>query len=220
MNPSPRIKICGLTRLEDALLSYELGATYLGIIMAKGTPREVSEQDARIIIHEVRRIASKNPPKLVGVFLHESPEEIADLQTRLDFDHVQVHGEVTEKHRSVIPVPVVPAFRMKTAESASEAIEALRFGPVLLDAYAPDKHGGTGHRFNHDWAIPVVEKGPVYIAGGLGPENIAEVVHGFRTQGILPHAFDLSSGVEEVVRIKSPDKLRAFFEQFKRALRA
>lgn len=209
----PKIKICGLTRPQDAQLALELGAQYLGFIFAKGTPREVNAQLVQETLQTLPKRVGKNGVgySIVGVFLHESPETIQQLVEECALEFVQIHGPVSPAHRNQISVPIIPAIRMKNEDSTLEAESHLPHGPVLLDTYAPDQHGGTGKTFRHELAFPIIPKGQVFIAGGLNGENIAEVYSAFHATGNLPYAFDLSSGVEAEPRIKSEEKMRAFF---------
>lgn len=214
----PKIKICGLTRLQDAELAITLGAQYLGFIFAKNTPREVNPTTVRNILQALRSKskASDHSFFTVGVFLSETPAEIQQNIHECQLDYAQVHAAVTPEHRNIIQVPVIPAVRMKDEDSVNEATEHLTHGPVLLDTYAPNQHGGTGKTFRHELAFPLIPKGRVMIAGGLNAENISEVYTAFRQADRLPFAFDLSSGVEAEPRIKSGEKLQAFFRNYQR----
>ncbi|MGF1572681.1 MAG: phosphoribosylanthranilate isomerase [Sumerlaeia bacterium] len=212
----PFIKICGLTRLQDAQLALTLGARYLGFIFAQGTPRVVDVKNVQEILQSLGKQSKAADQDFfsVGVFLNESPAEIQRIVQACKLDFAQVHGPVTPLHRAAIQVPVIPAIRMKNEASTQEAAQHLAYGPVLLDTYAENQHGGTGKTFRHELAFPLLTQGKVMIAGGIGPGNIAAVYQAFQTAGKLPFGFDLSSGIEAEVRVKSEEKIRAFFTAY------
>ncbi len=210
-NDRPFVKVCGLTRAEDALLALELGASFLGLIFAENTPRLLSQNQARALLADVRMAACGEPVRPVGVFVHEPIEFIHSCVHDLELAAVQLHTTHSLEDRLSLGVPVIQAIRMRGPESAAEIDRALIDGPVLLDAFVEGQHGGTGRVFDHELAFPHVRRGPMFIAGGLNPENIAGIAARFREEDALPYVFDVSSGLEAEPRIKSHDKMRAFF---------
>jgi indole-3-glycerol phosphate synthase/phosphoribosylanthranilate isomerase len=195
------VKVCGLTRPEDAVAAWEAGASWGGLVFAADSPRRVSVERARA----VREAA---PLRWAGVFVNESPERVGATARDLRLDAVQLHGEegpdVVNAVRGRLPegCEVWKAVRVRDGAPRLDATGADR---LLLDAWRNGARGGTGERF--DWKIAAnhPDRDRIVLAGGLDPGNvpIAEAVGA----GML----DVSSGVEEAPGIKSGDRLRAFF---------
>lgn len=197
-----RIKICGITNLEDALLAAELGANALGFIFFAKSPRSVAPEAAREII---RRL----PPFVVtvGVFVDEDAAVVEDLAARAGLDWVQLHGQETPDYCRNLSRRVMKAFRIKD-ENSLKGLAPYR-GAVqafLLDTYKKGQTGGTGETFDWELARQAQDYGPIVLAGGLTPDNVAQAIATAR-----PQAVDVASGVEAVPGKKDPDKLRAFF---------
>ena len=183
-----KVKICGITEIEDALKAAKLGADALGFIFAP-SPRQVTMSKARRIIKAL-------PPfiKTVGVFVNEETNTIKEHINCCGLDLVQLHGdESPEFCRQLMPY-TIKAFRIKNDSSphmcANYQADARA---LLLDTYAKDKAGGTGKTFDWQLAVKIKETGiPVILSGGLGPSNIEEAIRVVR-----PYAVDVNSGVEE-----------------------
>lgn len=214
---SVHIKVCGLTRAEDAQLALDLGASFIGLIFAEGTPRQLTEEQAAALLKQVRATA-RGPVLPVGVFVDEPIQDILRLVEHLGLGAVQLHHQRPVDDIAILPVPVVQSVRIAGPESSEEISSSLYYGPVLLDTFVKGKMGGTGKTFDHSLAQPFLGQGPIFVAGGLNPENIAEIIAGFRQRGALPYALDVSSGLESEPRIKSHDKVRRFFAEVQRAL--
>lgn len=199
-----KVKICGITNIEDALLAADLGADALGFIFAE-SPRQIDSEKARAIIHEL-------PPfvKTVGVFVNEEPEKIKEIQLECGLDLVQLHGdESPEQCRNLMPYSI-KSFRIKD-ETGIKGIDKYKGAvrAILLDTYQKGKAGGTGKTFDWSLAIKVKEIGiPIILAGGLGPENIQEAI-----ATVKPYAVDVSSSIEEKPGKKNPDRMKALFEK-------
>jgi phosphoribosylanthranilate isomerase len=197
-----RIKICGLTRLEDAQRSVELGAAALGFNFYPPSPRYIDPAAARAI---VRRL----PPFVtaVGVFANETDAGHVISQAReAGATAVQVHGPrfpALHELRSVFTLVVAVAVRQGFKPEELGKIEPSAY---LLDTFDPDRPGGTGKTFDWPAARQAKQYGPIILAGGLTPENVAQAVREVR-----PFAVDVASGVESAPGIKDPAKLRAFF---------
>ena len=198
-----RVKICGITRSEDASLAVELGADALGFIFAP-SPRRVSPEKAR-------RIIASLPPfvKTVGVFVNEDRERIRDTMDFCGLDMAQLHGdESPEICRKLMP-RVIKAFRVK--EEADFSAVSRYEGQVralLLDTYVKGTKGGTGKTFDWTLAARAGQFGmPVILSGGLKPENIRHAV--FRAK---PHAVDVNSGVEAEPGKKDLNLMRHLME--------
>lgn len=204
-----RIKICGITNLEDALLAAELGACALGFIFYPKSPREVEPEAARQIIAQL-------PPFIltVGVFVDEELAAVQDLAARVGLDWIQLHGSEPPDYCRSLGRRIIKAFRIRDESSLTEM--ARYQGSVqahLLDTYKKGQVGGTGETFNWDLARQAWQYGPIILAGGLTPDNIALAI---RTA--QPQAVDVASGVEAAPGKKDPEKLRAFFEAVRKAI--
>lgn len=199
-----RVKICGITNLEDARLAVEYGADALGFVFYEGSPRHVFPET-------VREIISHLPPFVttVGVFVNASPQEIREVMDLAGLDVVQLHGDEPQEECSLFP-RVIKAFRVREL-SDIERLKGYSVSAYLLDAYDPEVPGGTGQTFNWDIAVEAKKYGPIILAGGLTPENVADAVSRVR-----PYAVDVSSGVEAQKGKKDPEKMRLFIERVKK----
>ncbi len=197
-----RIKICGLTRIEDAQRAVDLGAAALGFNFYPPSPRYIEPEPARAII---RRL----PPFVtaLGVFADETDAgHVISLAREAGATAVQVHGprcpalhELLSVFTLVVAVAVREGFK-------PEELRKIKPSAFLLDAFDPDRLGGTGRSFDWSVAREAKQYGPIILAGGLTPENVAQAVREVR-----PFAVDVASGVESAPGIKDPAKLRAFF---------
>jgi phosphoribosylanthranilate isomerase len=197
-----RIKICGLTRLEDAQRAVELGAAALGFNFYPASPRYIEPAAARAI---VRRLPPFVTP--VGVFANETDSgHLISLAREAGVTAVQVHGprfpalpELLSVFSLVVAVAVREGFK-------PEELRKIERSAYLLDAFDPDRLGGTGKTFDWNAAREAKQYGPIILAGGLTPENVGRAVREVR-----PFAVDVASGVESAPGIKDPARLRAFF---------
>ena len=197
-----RIKICGITNLEDALLATGLGANALGFIFYAKSPRSVEPEAAREIIRQL-------PPFVlsVGVFVDEEAGVVQELAARVGLDWVQLHGQESPEYCRSLGRRVLKGFRIKDEDSLEElqtyrgAVQAF-----LLDTYKKGQTGGTGETFDWELARKAQDYGPIVLAGGLTADNVAQAVAAVR-----PQAVDVASGVEAAPGKKDPEKLRAFF---------
>lgn len=198
-----RVKICGMTNRDDALLAAELGADALGFIFYPKSPRAITPEAAREII---RRL----PPFVltVGVFVDEEPARVEEIAAFTGLDWLQLHGAESPEYCRAMGRRVIKGFRIKGEESL--ALLAPYHGAVqafLLDTYRPGTPGGTGQTFDWELARRAKEFGPIILAGGLTPDNVAEAIHTVR-----PAAVDVASGVEAAPGKKDPNNLKAFME--------
>lgn len=203
-----RIKICGITNLEDASAAIDFGADALGFVFFQGSPRCVTLQQAESII-------CKLPPFVttVGVFADESPEIIRSSIINAGIDVVQLHGE--EKPESCLfSRRSLKAIRIKSIESL-EPLKTFKgiVSAFVLDAYTPDALGGTGLKFNWDIAVEAKQFGRIILAGGLTPDNIQDAV-----RHVKPYGVDVSSGVEREKGKKDHQKMRLFIERARTSL--
>lgn len=206
-----RAKICGITRLEDAVAAVDAGADALGFVFVPGTPRYVEPTAVADIVRRLPAFVAKT-----ALFVDASEDHIRAVVEATGVDTVQLHGaESPTLGRALSPrVTVIKAFRIRGPESL-DALEPHRDACAawLLDAYVAGAHGGTGARF--DWSLAVRTAGmgkAVVLAGGLGPDNVADAIRQVR-----PYAVDVSSGVEAAPGRKDPARIRAFLEAVRTA---
>jgi phosphoribosylanthranilate isomerase len=192
-----RIKICGLTSLEDALLAVEAGADALGFIFAP-SPRQVTPQQAAAIAREL-------PPFVttVGLVVDQDPRPIWDV---CPLDAIQFHGSEPPEVVAAAGVRALKAFRIRTEADLAALDRYPTAAAFLLDAYVPGVPGGTGQRFPWELAVAAKRFGrPMIVAGGLTPENVAQCIAQTR-----PYGVDVSSGVESAPGKKDTQKVRDF----------
>ena len=200
-----RIKVCGITNLEDAHAAADLGADALGFIFVPGTPRYIEPQVAE-------RIISDLPPFIttVGVFADAPLETLSQTVQACGLNAVQLHGSETPEYCTDVgarhAVSLIKAFRVKDRHSLAP-IPKYKVSAYLLDTYVKGKKGGTGETFNWDLAREAKIYGRIIVAGGLTPENVTQAVRHVR-----PYAVDVSSGVESSPGKKDHAKVRAFVE--------
>ncbi|MHB8159677.1 MAG: phosphoribosylanthranilate isomerase [Thermoleophilia bacterium] len=227
---SVRVKICGLTRTEDAALALELGAWALGVIFAPESPRRLDLQRAAEVLAPAadaepdaavsvgarsagRDARTTGAVERVGVFVNAESSEIVEAVAACGLTAVQLHGEESPVRcleiRKRAGVPVIKVLRV-AGPAALERVVQFDTEYILLDTYDPERRGGTGEVF--DWslaaALPeVVRSGRVILSGGLNPDNILEAA-----RAVSPFALDVSSGVESAPGVKDSEKLRRLFE--------
>jgi phosphoribosylanthranilate isomerase len=198
-----RIKICGITNLEDALLAAELGADALGFIFYPKSPRKVEPEAARSIIAQL-------PPFVaaVGVFVDEAASVVQELAAKVRLDWVQLHGLESPEYCRNLGRRVIKGFRIQDAESLRPLADYRGAAQaLLLDTYKKGQVGGTGEIFDWHLARKAKQYGQIILAGGLTPENVAQAI-----AIALPAAVDTASGTEAAPGRKDPAKLRAFFK--------
>ena len=199
------IKICGITRLEDAQLAAELGAFALGFIFYPKSPRYIEPEMAREIISVIRKHYSV---QTVGVFVNLPPEDVRRCQEISGVDVVQLHGDETVEYVATLQgLRIWKAIRVKNADSIRDLHLFEPYAEAFLfDAAVAGEYGGTGHRVDEGLLAQLPRRKPLIIAGGLDPDNWRGVVDAFR-----PYAIDLSSGVEISPGIKDSQKLKKLF---------
>ena len=195
-----RIKICGITRIEDALAAVEAGADALGFMFYEPSKRHVSFAKAAEIIRELPPFVAK-----VGVFVNPSDSFVSEAIETTGIDTLQFHGDEPPEFCTGFRLPFLKAFRVRDRESLKPVADYPSCA-VLLDSYVAGELGGTGAKFNWDLAAELVSTGRrVALAGGLNPGNAAGAVRSVR-----PYALDVSSGVESAPGIKDADKMARF----------
>lgn len=195
-----KVKICGITRVADALVAAEAGADALGFMFYASSPRCMNHERAAQIIRELPPFVAR-----VGVFVNPTEAEVREAIARCGIDTLQFHGQETPEFCRKFELKTIKAFRIRDAASL-QATVAYSAEAWLLDSYVAGQLGGTGARFNWDLAVEAVRsRRPVILAGGLTPENAAEAVRQVR-----PYGLDVSSGVESAPGLKDSAKVRAF----------
>ncbi|WP_134114554.1 phosphoribosylanthranilate isomerase [Orenia marismortui] len=198
-----KVKICGITNLEDAQAAVDYGADLLGFIFAQ-SPRKINKK-------QVKNIQSQLPKgiKTVGVFANQPVEEIQNIIDYCQLDYIQLHGSESPEYCQEFELPIIKAFRVKD-EAYLDKLSEYKIDKYLLDTYHPDKLGGVGKVFNWDLALKAKEYGDIIIAGGLNPDNIGEAI-----KVIAPYGVDVSSGVEAKTAKKDLNKMKNFIDNAK-----
>jgi len=202
----PRVKICGITNLEDALHAAACGADALGFVFYAGSPRCVEPDHARQII-------ARLPPLLttVGLFVNEDPDRIRAIIALCGLNVVQLHGDELPAECSFPPARAIKALRLESGVDLA-SLAAYPVSALLLDACVPGQFGGTGQRCDWGMAARIAEKHRVILAGGLSPDNVTQAVSQVR-----PYGVDVSSGVERQPGQKDPEKVARFIRLAKEA---
>lgn len=197
-----KVKICGITTLDDALMAVEAGADALGFVFYDKSPRFINPVRAAGII-------SRLPPfiQTIGLFVNEDTEQVNWTADFCGLDLVQLHGDESPEDCLEVKRRVIKAFRIQKIVSISplEKYQDYQVSGYLLDAWSPDAYGGTGRTFNWELAAAAKQFGPVILAGGLTPENVAEAI-----RVVNPYGVDVSSGVESAPGRKDLEKVREF----------
>jgi len=193
-----KVKICGVTRIADALVAAEAGAAAVGLNFYPPSPRCVTVEMARDIV-------SVLPPSVcpVGVFVNESRQRVSEIADAVGLRGLQFHGEESPADCEGWGLKVIKAVRVRDRESIGD-LASYPVDFILLDAYLEGRPGGTGHRFAWELAA-ACESSRLILAGGLTPENVAEAVRAVRPAGV-----DVASGVESEPGIKDAGRMRRF----------
>lgn len=196
-----RVKICGLTRLEDAALAVTLGADALGFIFWPKSPRYVTADAVRAIGDALPALVTR-----VGVFVNAHPEHVADVVVRARLDVVQLHGEERLEDYRAVPARIMRGTSLSTEDAMAEATAWPASVTPIVDAADPERRGGTGMKADWTRAAALAARRPIVLAGGLRATNVESAMRIVR-----PWAVDVSSGVEQSPGVKSAELLRAFF---------
>lgn len=197
-----RLKVCGITNIEDALVSAEFGADALGFVFYERSKRYIDPMKAGEIIRSLPPFILK-----VGVFVNESISDLLEAQRVAGFDMFQLHGNETSEYCSNLGRPYIKALRVKTGIDKN-IVNSFNTRSFLFDTYSDNEFGGTGKRFNWD----ILENAGlsdkfVILSGGLEVANVGRAIRKVR-----PYAVDVSSGVEKSPGVKDHYKLKAFAE--------
>lgn len=199
-----KIKICGITNMEDAQAAADYGADALGFIFYKESKRYVDPEVAKSIV-------SALPPFIatVGVFVNHDLGEISRIKETTGIQVAQLHGDETPEFASSLPIEVIKVIRVKD-KSDLDKVAQYSGQAILFDTYSDKEYGGTGESF--DWKIlnNLSSEKKVVLSGGLNPENVLEAI-----QIVRPYAVDVSSGVEDTPGKKDHTKIKKFIEAIK-----
>jgi phosphoribosylanthranilate isomerase len=195
------VKICGITRAQDAELASRLGAAAVGFIFWPDSPRSIASEVAS-------RIAEVVPPHVmkVGVFVDEDLDVVRHVMDVVGLDVAQLHGHETPEYCRRLGRKVFKAIGMKD----NETVDVSQFDSdvvMLVDAHDSERYGGTGRPVNWDAAREIAVMRPTILAGGLNPANVKLAL-----ESVRPYGVDVSSGVESEPGVKDPVRLKSFFE--------
>jgi phosphoribosylanthranilate isomerase len=223
------VKVCGMTRREDAALAAELGATALGFVFWPGSPRYISPEKARAIVEALPTAVVK-----VGVFVDEPVDQVVRIMDTVGLNAAQLHGQESPTYCRELTAQLTPdptnrrdisgtssamtpagfgfvrTLIKAVGMSDDGAISTVEFDPdvlILVDAQDPTRFGGTGRTVDWDVVRQIALSRPTILAGGLNPRNVALAVHTVR-----PYGVDVASGVEAAPGVKDHDQLKNFFE--------
>ncbi len=197
-----KVKICGITRAQDAMLASDLGASAIGFVFWARSPRFVDPVEARAI-------AAQLPPDVapIGVFVDPSVDEVRQVVEHVGLAAVQLHGDEAPAVYGVWPYRVIKAISVRGAAT----VDMVRAVPdnvtVLLDASDDTRRGGTGRTVDWSVARAIAARRRTFLAGGLRPTNVAEAI-----RVVSPYGLDVSSGVEAEPGRKDPARLRDLFD--------
>ena len=199
-----KVKICGMTNLNDVKVAVDGGVDAVGFIFYKKSPRSVT-------IKTVKEIVIELPPFVdaVGVFVDETAEQINKIADRCNLDRVQLHGNESPAFCKKIRRRVIKAIRVKDILSLKK-LSDYPVNSFLLDTFSEDQYGGTGRVFDWNLAYPAKKYGPIILAGGLTPNNVRQAI-----QRIQPYGVDVCSGVESQPGIKDHKKMQTFLKNVK-----
>lgn len=201
-----RVKICGITNGNDALLAAELGADAIGFIFAEDSKRRVSPSVVRAVVSELPPFVSR-----VGVFVNSSLEELQRIMVESGLDVVQLHGDESPTYIKKVPYPVIRTFRPRPGFALS-ALNEYNVHAFLFDTYAEGQQGGTGKTFDWNLVRGADTYGRIILSGGISPGNAAEAI-----QALRPFALDVNSSVEIAPGKKDRQRLEELFDAIREA---
>lgn len=202
---SIKVKICGLTSLEDAQCAVDSGADFLGFIFYQDSPRAVTVPKVAEIVQNLKNSSAKT----VGVFVDSPAHFVNEAATEIGLDFVQLHGSEDINYIGQIEKPVIKVFRINDDFDLNE-LKGYNVPYFLLDTYKKGLMGGTGETFNWDKAVEAKGYGEIFLSGGLTVGNVEEAV-----KKVNPFCVDISSGVEKSPGIKDKDKIKEIISKVK-----
>lgn len=203
-----RVKICGITRAEDAQAASRLGADAIGMVFYEASPRNVSIDQAQALCAELLPFTSR-----VGLFVDADEQFVREVIKRVPLDLLQFHGTESASYCEQFGKPYIKAIRMEAGLAVADRMQEYPGAvAILLDSFSGSVAGGTGETF--DWSqIPSQRSQPLILAGGLNAGNVSDAI-----QAVQPYAVDVSSGVEQQKGVKDVDKMSSFINEVNRQL--
>ena len=194
----PKVKICGITNLEDAYNAVRYGADFLGFNFYEKSPRYIKPENAKKIINKL-----SNNVAIIGVFVNENIEKVKEI-AKIGLDMLQFHGDESQEYCSSFSLPVIKAFHI-----GKELPDISKYNvfAYIFDTFDKNLYGGTGRAFN--MGILKKNNGKIFISGGLNNENVKEAIK------LEPYCIDVCSGVEKEKGIKDKEKMRKFIQMVK-----
>ena len=197
-----RVKICGITRRQDAEFAVKSGADAIGLVFYEPSPRAVTMAQAAAITAQLPPFVSA-----VGLFVNATAEKVRQTLEQVPLSLLQFHGNESAEYCAQFNMPYIKAVRMQTETDLIQADEHFaEASALLLDSYQQGVPGGTGQTF--DWSMITAVSKPLILAGGLTTETVAEAI-----RQVSPYAVDVSGGVEESKGLKSNNKISAFMRE-------
>jgi phosphoribosylanthranilate isomerase len=193
-----KIKVCGLTKVEDAILAVSLGATHIGLNFFPPSPRYVDKQKALSITNVVSKL--ENPPIIVGIFVNESERTIRKMMKDVGLQLAQLHGDESPELINRLGTDAFKAYRLGKTK-LPDSLPSL----CLVDAYVEGKYGGAGQIADWEKASSIAQDTHIFLAGGLTPENIISAI-----RRVQPWGVDVASGVEIEPGVKDPQLMHTF----------
>jgi phosphoribosylanthranilate isomerase len=212
-----KIKICGITQVEHALVAAEAGADFIGLVFAE-SKRRVDKEKALQITSAIRTLSKR--PLIAGVFVNLPANEVNETARYCNLDYVQLSGNEDRNYCKDIDFPIIKVIHVANGHTTGKIIEemengyksTLKYTPVfLLDTGNVNLFGGTGQMFDWNLAKEIAAVYPVIVAGGLTPENVGQLIKNARPWGI-----DVSTGVE-TNGVKDTKKIRSFIDNVRKA---
>ncbi len=199
----PKVKVCGITNADDALLACDLGADALGFIFYEKSPRHIAAHNAKAIVQSLPPFVTS-----VGVFVNATPEFVNEVCADLSLDLAQLHGDETPQYCAALQSDFLKVFRVGQNFDLSTLAQYPTAKGYLLDTYQKDVYGGTGHTFDWSAAAGANQYGSVVLSGGLSAENVRAGI-----TAVAPYAVDVCSGVEAHPGKKDPKELKRFMQE-------
>jgi phosphoribosylanthranilate isomerase len=203
-----KIKICGITKEDDALFCAECGADFLGFIFVPDSPRYVPPEKAGAIAARLRE--SGHAPKFVGVFQDASADYIREISNVAGLDLAQLHGSESEDDICALGIPAIKTLHVSESLPDTHLVPTAAW--LLFDTYDERRSGGTGKRFEWSLLATYERSKPFFLSGGLNPDNVVAAISLVR-----PDAIDVASGVETSPGLKDHAKVARLFERVRRS---
>lgn len=214
MSAPVRVKICGLTRVQDALAAARAGADFLGVVLYPRSPRYLPPAQAAALVDAVRQRLGDRSPRWVAVLVNPAPDLLEAVLHQVQPDLLQLHGDEPPAALEALAGRAYKALRLRPGAPLPDAAAYARYAPsdpalpqLLVDAFAPHAYGGTGQRADWHGAAVLARAHRLLLAGGLTPENVRQAVRRVRPWGV-----DLSSGVESAPGVKSHPRIQALLQ--------